>query len=230
MTIKRRLLYFINGPFTFRIKNNFLFAQLRYRLWKSKGCPLPPPHIVKQRMISGFINELGYATFVETGTYLGAMILTILDDFSQIYTIELSKDLYQRATKVFRKFPHVKCLQGDSGEVMLEVVKKIHEGAIFWLDGHYSSGITVLGNKVCPIFEELGAIFKYDNFNHLILIDDARLFLQKEPDYPSYAELVSYIKKADARYNIYVLKTDTIVVTKADLNASACINNNLQSV
>jgi hypothetical protein len=39
------------------------------------------------------------------------------------------------------------------------IIKDLNEPAIFWLDGHYSSGITAKGDKICPIFEELDSIF-----------------------------------------------------------------------
>jgi hypothetical protein len=85
-------------------------------------------------------------------------------------------------------------LQGDSGNVLNQVLAEISQPALFWLDGHYSEGITAKGEKECPIIEELSCIFKSKRLNHLILIDDARLFIGRN-DYPTIQELTDFIFK-----------------------------------
>ena len=42
-------------------------------------------------------------------------------------------------------------LQGDSTDVLPEVVEKMDEPTLFWLDGHYSGGITASGEQETPI-------------------------------------------------------------------------------
>jgi hypothetical protein len=79
----------------------------------------------------------------------------------------------------------------------------INEPAIFWLDGHYSAGITAKGDKECPIFEELNAILNKNEFNHILLIDDARCFIG-EGDYPTIEELTNYVKTKDKSYQVVV--------------------------
>ena len=56
-------------------------------------------------------------------------------------------------------------VQGDSGKVLSEILLEINEPAIFWLDGHYTAGITARGVKECPIFEELDCIFNTKELN-----------------------------------------------------------------
>jgi hypothetical protein len=51
-----------------------------------------------------------------------------------------------------------------------------------------------MGKKSCPIYEELHAIFNAAAYPHIILIDDARLFIGKD-DYPTIKELSDFIKK-----------------------------------
>jgi len=77
--------------------------------------------------------------------------------------------------------------------VLPEILEKINKPAIFWLDGHYSEGISVKGDKKCPIIEELDAIFNNKKLNHIILIDDARCIIVKG-DYPTIEKLTEYIK------------------------------------
>ena len=83
-------------------------------------------------------------------------------------------------------------LQGDSGKVLFDLCIQITEPAIFWLDGHYSEGITAKGDKFCPIYEELSAIFQSQKLPHVLLIDDARLFIGKN-DYPTISDLTDFI-------------------------------------
>jgi hypothetical protein len=128
---------------------------------------------------------------VETGTFFGDMVSAQLKNFKRIYSIELGYDLWEGAVKRFGNYSHVKILRGDSGLILKDVVLEIKEKAVFWLDGHYSAGITAKGEKDCPIFEELNAIFT-SKFDHILLIDDARCF-NGEGDYPTINELTEYV-------------------------------------
>ncbi|PJC68198.1 hypothetical protein CO015_04855 [candidate division WWE3 bacterium CG_4_8_14_3_um_filter_42_11] len=161
----------------------------------------------KQQVIRHYQREAGYKILVETGTYFGEMVNSQKNNFDKIISIELDNNLYKRAFDKFKKYKHIKILNGDGGEVLNDVCKELDKPAIFWLDGHYSGGITAKGKKETPICEELKAIFK-KNYNHIILIDDARLFIG-ENDYPTIVELSRFIKQRNSEYNIEV-KEDII--------------------
>lgn len=175
----------------------------RFNRWKKNECPNPPPHIVKQNTIAEYQQKHGHTILVETGTYMGDMVEAQKARFKKIISIELSFDLFKQAQKKFNKDDNVFIVQGDSGKVLSEVLKDINEPAIFWLDGHYSAGITAKGEKECPIFEELNAIFNSKRFEHILLIDDARCFIGKG-DYPTIEELTGYIKSKDEKYQVEV--------------------------
>ncbi len=180
--------------------------------WHANGCPIPPPHIVKQQIIAKYQAKTHYKTLVETGTYLGAMITAQKDNFAKIISIEVDKKLFERAKKRFRKNKKVELCNGDSGIVLNSLMKNVQEPVIFWLDGHYSAGITSQGDKQCPIMEEISAIFTNSNFEHVLLIDDARAFIGKD-DYPTLEALAEHIKSYDSRYQISV-ESDVICVEK----------------
>jgi len=171
--------------------------------WKELDCPNPPPHIVKQLAIKEYQAEYQYNIMIETGTYLGQMIEAQKGIFKQVFSIELSQDLFEKAQKRFKNDSNVTIVQGDSGKVMGKVLEKISEPAIFWLDGHYSSGVTAKGDTDCPIFGELSAIFNATKLNHIFLIDDARFF-NGEGDYPTIEELSEFIKKYNSNYKLEV--------------------------
>lgn len=161
--------------------------------WENTGKPIPVPHVVKQRMIAKYKDKTGFSVFIETGTYMGDMIWAQRNNFTNLYSIELGIDLWKAACNRFKNFDHIEIIQGDSGKVLTSLISKLNNGAIFWLDGHYSAGITAKGELECPIYGELDAI-RNSPLNHILLIDDARLFVGKH-DYPTIQELSDYIMK-----------------------------------
>jgi hypothetical protein len=175
--------------------------------WEKNGRPLPPPHIVKQMAIEEFRGKFQINILVETGTYLGDMVEAQLTKFKKIYSIELSQKLFNRAKKRFKDQSHVTILQGDSGVVLYKLINEINEPALFWLDGHYSGGITAKAEKECPVPEELERILK-SSLSHIVLIDDARLFNGTQ-DYPTIEEIKNMIEKSGNSYSLEV-KDDII--------------------
>jgi hypothetical protein len=171
--------------------------------WEKQGKPFPPPHAVKQITIEYYQKLSGYNILVETGTYLGDMVEAERKNFKKIYSIELGEKLWRRAVKRFSKYDHIKIIQGDSGKILDQITSQLKEPAIFWLDGHYSEGITAKGEKDCPIFEELDAIFRYNKLDHILLIDDARNFIGKG-DYPTIEQLSKFVTSKNDRYKLSV--------------------------
>lgn len=185
-----------------------VYRKKQFAEWNKNGCPVPPPHIVKQMTIAEYRDKYQYGVLVETGTYLGDMVDAQKKRFQKIFSIELGFELFKNATRRFKNDKNVTIVQGDSGKVLPKILSEINEPAIFWLDGHYSAGITAKGEKECPIFEELDAIFNSKRFNHILLIDDARCFIG-EGDYPTIPQLTEYIKSKNEKYQVEV-KNDII--------------------
>lgn len=171
--------------------------------WESSGCPSPPPHVIKQITIGEYQLKSGYSTLIETGTYMGEMVEAQKARFKKIFSIELGRDLFKKAQKRFINDKHVSIVEGDSGKMLSTILKIVNEPAIFWLDGHYSSGVTAKGEKECPIIEELDAIFNSERLNHILLIDDARCF-NGEGDYPTLEKLSEYVRDKNENYQIEV--------------------------
>ena len=177
--------------------------KIQYEKWIKNGCQSSTPHIAKQRAIAEYQDKYKYEVLVETGTFLGDMVEAQKKRFRNIFSIELDVDLFNKAKRRFRNNKNITIVQGDSGKVLPQILSEINEPAIFWLDGHYSAGITAKGDKECPIFEELDAIFNSKNFDHILLIDDARCFIG-QGDYPTIAQLTDYIKNKNGKYHVEV--------------------------
>ncbi|MDB5193132.1 MAG: hypothetical protein JWQ96_2695 [Segetibacter sp.] len=178
--------------------------------WMEDGMPLPPSHLTKQQHLKSWAKKNNLSILVETGTFLGDMVFAMKDDFKKIISIELSNELYSKATQRFKNNKNIEILEGDSGELLKKVIDEIKEPALIWLDGHYSGGITAKGKTECPVFEELDKIF-LSPFQHTILIDDARLFVGKN-DYPTLEEIKSYVSNKSNSYKIITDK-DAIILT-----------------
>lgn len=171
-----------------------LIQKNQMRRWLKQGKKPPTPQLIKQSIVKQIATQYSIKTFVETGTYLGSMINATKDLFEKIYTIELDPLLYRRAKMKFINFKHISIYFGDSAIVLPSVLKKIKKPTLFWLDAHYSEGITAKGRLTTPIVQEIKSILKYKARKNIILIDDALLFTGKN-NYPTKRELIDYVLK-----------------------------------
>ncbi len=169
--------------------------------WLSQGKPIPPPHAIKQRTLWMLARRFRTRIFVETGTYRGNMLEALKYRFDQLYSIELSQPLHEAARQRFQGDRQIRLLQGDSGEVLPTVIAELQEPALFWLDGHYSEGVTAKGSKETPIQEELEHIFGSKVSGHVVVIDDARCF-GSEPDYPTLEQVRDLAAKHSYDYSV----------------------------
>ena len=192
-----------------------------YQQWLKLGRPAPPPHLAKQEILKEYARKHQIRVLIETGTFMGDMVAAMQGAFVKIYSIELSQELFVKAQQRFLGSSDVELLQGDSGRVLGEVLPKIDEPALLWLDGHYSAGETARGEKDTPILEELGKVLQAlaQQPGHIVLIDDARCFGTFE-GYPSIEELRDFLQKAGAKFQLEV-KDDIIRVTSIQVERNS---------
>lgn len=193
---------------------------VKCELWRKRGRPLPPPHGVKQKILRRIADQHGLNILVETGTHLGDMVYAQKNRFKAIYSIELGETLYRRAARRFRKYPHIKIIHGDSGDVLRELVPQLKAPALFWLDGHYSGAGTALGEDHSPIFRELNAIFTMP-VPYVIAIDDARLF-GCDPGYPTMDELIEFARSGRKRQLTTNIMDDIVIVNGIKSDREQC--------
>ncbi len=186
-----------------------LFQLYSVYSWKKRGKTGATPNSVKQEIIKAYATVYSCETFVETGTYMGTTVNAMKNHFSQLYSIELNDSLFSRATKKFESYPKIKIIHGDSGMVLRSLLKDLHKRSLFWLDAHYSGGITSGENQNSPIEMELKTILSHRIKNHIILIDDAWSFTGE--GYPT----ISQIKTLTAKYrnkNAVSVKEGLIII------------------
>ena len=105
---------------------------------------------------------------IETGTFQGDFVESVLHEYDHIHTIEILKPLWEKAVDKFKDDDNVTCYLGDSSDKLGEILEDIDEPVIFWLDGHTA--------PVSPILKELEIIKNHHIKTHTIMVDDVRQF------------------------------------------------------
>ena len=178
------------------------------------GKAAPPPHLLKQVVLRETAQRYGLRILVETGTYRGDMLEAMKRYFERLYSIELSPELHAEAKRRFKPDRNIQLIQGDSGRELARVLQWIDRPALFWLDGHYSAGVTARGDKDTPVYEELGCILRAPDLGHVVIIDDARCF-GKDPGYPTIDEVKEFVLSRRPGVRISV-ENDSIRITPAE--------------
>ena len=176
-----------------RLRNSLPYQKLRAVLefvnWAIRDFSAPSPHFIKQSCIMR--NAIQNATWVETGTYLGETTRILSKHGAYIYSVEPSLTLFLGVQKYFSKNKNIEIINGTSEEILPSLLPKINGNVNFWLDGHYSSGITYKGSQDTPILDELECIaHNLIHFNKVcILVDDIRCFNPNVKEYSNYPSL-----------------------------------------
>jgi hypothetical protein len=103
---------------------------------------------------------------------------------------------------------------GQSQDVLKSVIPELKRSALLWLDAHWSGGVTAGEDVECPVLEEIAAV-DAGTVQHVILVDDARFFLNPPPPphkrdhWPSAGAV---IEKLQEKFNSYVCVTDDVII------------------
>lgn len=154
---------------------------------------------------SCFRDLIDSKCLIETGTYLGDTVSSMLGVFEEVISIELSDELFKKASERFSGNNRVRLFHGNSAD-------GLHEAALFaceknpviWLDAHWSGGNTARADTNTPVIAELKAIELAVDNNSIIVIDDIRYFIdiphgfdvhEANYGYPKLVEIVEIINE-----------------------------------
>jgi len=152
-------------------------------------------------------NEYNLPTFVETGTFQGGTSVWAAEHFQKVFTIEFAKHIYEATSTAYSHVKNIDFLWGHTKDQLKLVVPQLKEPALFWLDAHWMGGGTAGENDECPLLEEL-QIINNSEWEHFILIDDARLFLSPPPSphrieqWPGMNEIIATLSAGRSRYTV----------------------------
>jgi hypothetical protein len=122
---------------------------------------------------------------------MGDMVWAMREEFDEIFSIELDPGLHAKALERFKGHSQIHLYRGDSAKILGEVIPLLHGPAMFWLDGHYSGGVTAQAEIETPVLAEINHVLNDSGRSHVVLIDDARCF--GHGDYPSIDQLRTLI-------------------------------------
>jgi hypothetical protein len=191
---------------------------------------------VPTELVSQLTIQFDVKNFVETGTYYGDTAIWASKYFENVLTIEYSKELYDHTRIKYQNIDNINFLFGDSRTQLNKLITSLDSPAIFWLDAHWSGGLTYGENDQCPLLEEIN-IINNSQFEHFILIDDARLFTsapqppQRIDQWPNVSEIVDALRSKSSDKYIVIIEDVIIAVPKfaKPSLASYCQNVNTKA-
>lgn len=156
------------------------------------------PYVSSRRQFHRFKNNV----LVESGTLLGDGIADALDSgYTKVISFEVAPDLVKSCRNRFKDNPNVQVVE-DTSANLYEYIKDIKEPITFWLDGHWSQGITSYKDVYCPVLLELEQISKHPIKTHTILVDDVRLFGTWEFNHITLADVIKKATEINPKYKI----------------------------
>jgi len=153
--------------------------------------------------------------FVETGTNQAETAVWASDHFERVFTVEAFEPLHRKAVETFGDRKNIQFLKGDSRVHIRSLANSLSVPAIFWLDAHWCGEHTFGKSDECPVVGEL-ELLNASKVPHVVLIDDARLFLKPPPapheatHWPDISTICSLLAAHDS--NRYVAVHDDVIV------------------
>jgi hypothetical protein len=171
---------------------------------------------VDLRLVQQLRLNMGLRRAVETGTYRGVTTRALAAVFPSVVTIELSTRLYDAAADSLADLPNVALLRGSSTDHLREIVDP-DTPTLYFLDGHWSGGVTAGSEQPCPVLEELAAI-GFGHSDDCLVIDDARMFTSSPPPphdasrWPTLVEVFDAIRAPRPEHVVTLLDDQIIAV------------------
>lgn len=160
-------------------------------------------------------RAIGAQTFVETGTAGGDTASWAANEFERVVSIEIDPGQYGTAASRLRKKANVELHLGASEAILPAVLGKLAAPAIVWLDAHWSGPGSGGESNECPLLQEIAAVDSA-GADHVIMIDDARLFLNAPgpplhaEHWPSFEQISTALRRRAA--DSYILVHDDIIL------------------
>lgn len=176
--------------------------------------PLQPgerfhPHTIPLHLVDRLVSAYHPTVFIESGTYYGFTIETVVDKFERAFSIEINDKLAEAARWKFAADERIKIINADSRVALAHVLADeavVHRRALIWLDAHWSGGVTSgqNGDIHTAVREELEAIRHSGRQGDIIMVDDTDDF-DGTHGYPTVAELTSELLTINSNYEIACL-------------------------
>lgn len=192
---KKLLRFFVNN-----LKNRLLIylhrAPFRWIITSPRIYGRHYPSDILRHIIKEYPEYKGIDILIETGTFKGDVAWYESHLFKEIHTVEIKRELYEKAQARLKNKSNVICYCGNSAEVLPEILKKIRKRCILLLDAHWSGDSSVNWEESCwkgwgvdtgyrgdkttipsaenqtPLKNEVESIAKLHHYPSVIIIDD----------------------------------------------------------
>lgn len=168
---------------------------------------------IPEKIAKAIADKYQIDIFIETGTFKAKTAQWASTVFEKVYTIEANQAIYEQAKQKNSDCKNISFLQGHSRKKLVEVINILQsKKAMVWLDAHWSGGETYGEKDECPLMDELDILLNCDT-NHIILVDDARLFLAPPPkphDRTAWPNLVTVMNKLKIHHYNAIIYEDVI--------------------
>lgn len=122
-------------------------------------------------------KTVDHICFIESGTYVGdAVSLSLECGFEKVISVEISYRNYKQAFDKFVINSNVELIHGDSYYEFPKICNVLNTPSFFWLDGHSDKFCDTIGVTKSPLIQEIRSIGLSPVKNHIIVVDDLRLF------------------------------------------------------
>lgn len=179
-----------------------------------------------EKLVEFFTRALPLKLFVETGTLRGNSLELASRFFPECYSVEMSPELYQKASARFQGRPKIHIVVGDSPGFLRTHARAFAAlPALFWLDAHWCQAESTSGQtSQSPLLGELAALEKLHP-DSVILIDDARLYLCAPPqphrcaDWPDFHAVATALLALGSQHRLMVLN-DVLIFYPGRISAA----------
>ena len=194
----------------------WIVRPLKLVAWYLKtGCSYPIPPFIKRKLLLRH-GSIG-STWVETGTFVGQTTRYLAKNFPVVHTIEASKECIIISKILSKRYSKkIRFHEGTSEKCLDGVCSLLSGNVCFWLDAHYSSGITYRGEEKTSISSELKIIEKnLKRFDTIVVIIDDILACHLDSNYPSLDNYVDWARKNNLHWHI---EHDIFIAKSRQLN------------
>ena len=166
--------------------------------------PQNPHSLSKFRQLIAVAKRSGASTLIETGTYRGRTARRASRKFNRVITIEVVEELYRNAKASLADCKNIECLLGDCNQLLPGILDRDDVAdCLVYLDGHFSDGVTGMGEVPEPAIEEIATIGKRKEKVRSVVVDDFRTFSGSD-EMPSRSALFASIEKWLPEYRVTV--------------------------
>lgn len=159
-------------------------------------------------------DAYGIRVFVETGIWHGGTTQWAVQNFEWVWACELDPLLARHAHNRFSEYANLSLATSDSRPFLKALLRHLTEPALIYLDAHYIADKHSAGDPAdCPLIGELGIITNCP-FLHVVVIDDARLIVGRDPDYLVWPTLEE-VKAAIPYYDVQHIGKALVCIPKA---------------